>query len=90
MSTLVFALLVVMGLASGAEAGRRGGRSHTAPSGTGSKSSSHSVRGYTKRSGTYVAPHRRTNADRTQRNNYSTKGNVNTYTGKAGTRSATR
>lgn len=90
MSTIVFVVLVVMGLASGAEAGRRGGRSHAAPSGTGSKSSSHSVRGYTKKGGAHVAPHHRTTPDRTQRNNYATKGNVNTYTGKAGTRSATR
>jgi hypothetical protein len=91
MSTIVFAVLVVMGLASGAEAGRRGSRSSSAPSGTGSKSSSHAVRGYTnKKSGTYVAPHRQTTPDRTQRNNYATKGNVNTYTGKAGTRNATR
>ena len=47
------------------------------------------VKGYTKKNGTYVAPHRQTNPDHTQRNNYSTRGNVNPYTGKAGTRTAT-
>lgn len=52
---------------------------------------SHKVRGYTKPStGTYVAPHHQTNPDRTQRNNWSTKGNTNPYTGKRGTKTATR
>lgn len=54
--------------------------------GTGSKSQSVQVRGYTKKDGTYVAPARRTTSDNNFRNNYSTKGNVNPYTGKAGTR----
>jgi hypothetical protein len=31
-----------------------------------------------------VAPHRQTNPDHTQRNNYSTKGNVNPSTAKMG------
>jgi uncharacterized protein YxeA len=48
--------------------------------------SSTRVRGYTKKSGTYVAPHRRTNPDKTKFNNYSTKGNFNPYTGKKGTK----
>ena len=72
-------LLIVALLAGSAFAGRGG---H-------SSSSSHAVRGYTKKNGTYVAPHRQTNPDHTQRNNYSTRGNVNPYTGKAGTRTAT-
>ena len=43
------------------------------------------VKGYVRKStGTYVAPHRRTVSDRTKHNNYSTKGNVNPYTGKKG------
>jgi uncharacterized protein YxeA len=48
--------------------------------------SSARVRGYTKKSGTYVAPHRRTNPDKTKFNNYNTKGNFNPYTGKKGTK----
>jgi hypothetical protein len=44
------------------------------------------VGGYTRRNGTYVKPHYRTRADRTQRNNWSTKGNRNPYTGKRGTK----
>ncbi len=46
--------------------------------------SSHRVRGYTKKSGTYVAPHRKTNPDRSKLNNWSTKENYNPYTGKKG------
>jgi hypothetical protein len=43
------------------------------------------VDGHTRKDGTYVAPHFRTNPDNTIRNNYSTQGNVNPYTGRAGT-----
>lgn len=44
------------------------------------------VRGYTRKDGTYVAPHYRSAPDGNFYNNWSTKGNVNPYTGKAGTR----
>jgi hypothetical protein len=44
------------------------------------------VKGYTKKNGTYVEPSHRTAPNHTQRDNYSTKGNTNTYTGKSGTR----
>lgn len=43
------------------------------------------VHGYTKSNGTYVEPHYRTAPDNTMMNNYSTQGNTNPYTGKAGT-----
>lgn len=46
---------------------------------------SHRVGGYVKRNGAYVAPHRQTNPNRSRLDNYSTRGNVNPYTGKAGT-----
>ena len=46
-----------------------------------------SVRGYTKKNGTYVQPHMRTNPNKTRMDNYSTRGNVNPYTGKTGTKS---
>src|SRR5258706_4915324 len=45
-----------------------------------------SVRGYTKKDGTYVAPHQRSAPDGNFDNNWSTKGNVNPYTGEEGTR----
>jgi hypothetical protein len=41
--------------------------------------------GYTRSDGTYVAPHYQTAPDNTRLNNYSTQGNVNPYTGQAGT-----
>ncbi len=42
------------------------------------------VKGYTTKKGTYVAPYYRSNKNSTPRDNYSTKGNVNPYTGKKG------
>lgn len=57
-------------------------------SGTGSNSHSHSVSGYTNSHGTYVAPHYSTNPNRTQLDNYGTRGNVNPYTGGIGSRGA--
>lgn len=50
-----------------------------------SHGSSTHVRGYTKKNGTYVQPHMRTSPNSTKMDNYSTKGNVNPYTGKHGT-----
>ena len=45
-----------------------------------------SVHGYRKKNGTYVAPYHRTSPNKTQRDNWSSKGNVNPYTGKIGTK----
>ncbi len=45
-----------------------------------------SVRGYTNKYGTYVAPHVRTRPDGNFGNNWSTKGNINPYTGEWGTK----
>jgi hypothetical protein len=44
------------------------------------------VKGYYKKDGTYVKPHVRSNPDGYIYNNWSTKGNVNPYTGKEGTK----
>lgn len=44
------------------------------------------VHGYTKKNGTYVAPHYRSDPDGIFSNNWSTVGNVNPYTGKEGTK----
>lgn len=43
------------------------------------------VHGYTRNDGTYVQPHYRSAPDSTQLNNWSTRGNVNPYTGQSGT-----
>lgn len=47
----------------------------------------HYIKGYIKKDGTYVAPSYATNPNSTKLDNYSTLGNVNPYTGIAGTRS---
>ena len=49
---------------------------------------SHSVKGHVKKNGTYVQPHRATNPNNTQRDNWSSKPNVNPYTSKPGTKEA--
>ena len=56
----------------------------------GSSGGSHPVRPYTRRDGTYVPGHRQTNPDSTKRNNWSSKPNVNPYTGKPGTKDPDR
>lgn len=43
------------------------------------------VKGHVKADGTYVPGHFKTEANTTKLDNYSTKGNTNPYTGKAGT-----
>ncbi|MBI4190758.1 MAG: hypothetical protein HY525_09495 [Betaproteobacteria bacterium] len=43
-----------------------------------------SVRGHVTKKGVYVQPHNRTTPDKSKANNYSSKGNVNPYTGKPG------
>lgn len=47
---------------------------------------SHAVKAHITKKGTYVAPSRATNPDKTQANNYGTKGNLNPATGKEGTK----
>jgi hypothetical protein len=69
-------LVVMLLLATDALARRSGG--------------SHSVRGTVTKKGTYVAPHRQTNPNRTTGDNWSTKGNVNPVTGKRGTKVPSR
>jgi hypothetical protein len=48
------------------------------------------VRGYTKRDGTRVEPHRRTAPNKTEKDNWSSKPNVNPDTGKRGTKTPRR
>lgn len=47
-----------------------------------SQADAESVRGYTRRDGTYVAPHQRTTPDRNPYNNYNFPGNYNPNTGR--------
>lgn len=54
----------------------------------GAKGGSHSVRGHVRKDGTYVPPHHATNPNNTHKDNWSSKPNVNPYTGNAGTKDA--
>ena len=66
---------------------RGGGHSYSSHSSSSHSSRSPvSVRGYTNHSGTYVAPYHRSAPDHSKLNNWSTRGNVNPYTGKVGTK----
>lgn len=44
------------------------------------------VDGYQKKDGTYVQPSERSDPNSTEKDNWSTKGNENPYTGKEGTK----
>lgn len=48
-----------------------------------------SVNGYSKNNGSFVAPYSRSNKDNSYNNNYSTKPNLNYYTGEFGKRAPT-
>lgn len=86
-------LLLAAILAFGSSAFAKGGGGHGSSGYSGShsyssgaSSGSHSTSGYTKSNGTYVAPSHATNPNGTKADNWSTKGNVNPYTGKEGTK----
>lgn len=79
MKKMIFVAAAMCLAASGAMA--KGGHS-----GSGSSGSSHVVSGHVRSNGTYVAPSHATNPNSTKADNYSTRGNVNPYTGKPGTK----
>lgn len=54
--------------------------------GTSTNSSVRYQNGYTRSNGTYVQGHYKTNSNSTNHDNFSTRGNVNTFTGSTGTR----
>jgi hypothetical protein len=85
-SLLSLTLCAPVAFAGGSRRGSGSARSRSISPGTGSKSSSSRVHGYTRSNGTRVESHRRTTPEGSFRNNYSTKGNVNPHTGKSGTR----
>ncbi len=76
---------VALALVIAAYAEAKGGSSGHGSSGHHS-SGDVSVHGYTNKNGTYVASHMRSHPDGDFYNNWSTKGNFNPYTGKAGTK----
>lgn len=52
--------------------------------------STYFTHGYTRSNGSYVQPHYSTSPNKNRSDNWSTKGNVNPYTGKPGTKPAYR
>ena len=54
--------------------------------GSSTNSSVHYQRGYTRTDGTYVQGHYKTNTNSTNHDNFSTRGNVNSFTGTSGSR----
>ena len=74
----VVALLAFVPSVTFAKGGGGGGR--------GGKGGTVTVRPYTKKDGTHVDGHHRSAPDDSKSNNLSTKGNVNPYTGKPGTK----
>jgi tetratricopeptide (TPR) repeat protein len=72
-TTLLLGLLAAMSVAPALAGGHKGGGDVH-------------VRGYTKSNGTYVGPHMRSATDGKFSNNWSTRGNVNPYTGEPGTK----
>ncbi len=81
MNKIVVALAALFLIAASPAFARGGGRSHSS-----SHSSTVHVKAHTTKSGAYVPAHTRTAPDHSKRNNWSTKGNVNPRTGKAGTK----
>jgi hypothetical protein len=88
MTRIVFltALVLTVVTSEGAYARGSSHTSHSSSTYSSSSRSDHTVRGYTRSNGTYVHSYKATNADATRNNNYTTKGNVNPYTGKVGTK----
>lgn len=60
--------------------------SHTARVSSSTGTSVHYTHGYTRKNGTHVRGYRSTNRNSTRNDNFSTRGNVNPYTGQAGTK----
>lgn len=76
----VLVVAITAGLFAATDAAARGG------GGGRSSGGSHSVSGHFRSSGSYVQPHRATNPNGSRLDNWSTRGNVNPYTGQPGTK----
>lgn len=89
---LAFLLIAPAAYARGGKGSgsHRSGGSHSSGSHRSSSGGSHGsrvgVKGYTKKNGTYVAPHTRSAPNHSKRDNWSSRGNVNPTTGKTGTK----
>lgn len=83
MRKIVVLMLLILGSVSGAYAYDFG-------YGTGSNPGNHYVNPYVTNYGTYMPGHYQTNPNRTDLDNYGTRGNFNPNTGSFGTRSPRR
>ncbi|WP_225934646.1 MULTISPECIES: hypothetical protein [unclassified Cupriavidus] len=85
----LLALSTVTYARGGHSAGGYGGYAPSQGYSSGSTASTgdHKVNGYVRNNGAYVQPHMQTNPNTTRNDNYSTRGNVNPYTGVPGTKS---
>ena len=88
MLALVAALSFAAVSAADARGGGHGSGSHSSASSSRSRSASgdHYVPGYVRKDGTVVQGYYATNPNGTRNDNYSTRGNVNPYTGEPGTK----
>lgn len=91
-SVIVLALVLVAptyakGGGGHSSSGHSSGGYSSSSAGSNGSGRSHSTSAYTKSNGTYVAPSHATNPNTTKSDNWTTKGNTNPYTGKAGTKS---
>lgn len=90
-TTILAALLTALSFSTsvyargggGGHGGHSSAHAHSSPTNSGSD---HAIRAYTKRDGTYVAPAHATNPNATRNDNYTTRGNINPYTLKPGTK----
>lgn len=78
-------VLVVLMVTAGTSFARGGGH-YGGHYSTRSYGGDHVVSGYTRSNGTHVQSYHATNRNSTKLDNYSTKGNVNPYTGQPGTK----
>ncbi len=86
---IIICLAISVALVFASEARGRSGSSRSSYKSSGKSSSVH-VQSHTTKKGTYVKSHRRTAPNKSKRDNWSSKGNVNPYTGKAGTKDPDR
>lgn len=76
--------LVIIGMLSVSSLAQAKGSGSSANKSYDSTPKQHNVSGFTRKDGTYVAPHHRSNRDGERNNNWTTEGNENPHTGKDG------
>jgi hypothetical protein len=88
LQALLLSLVLMVGSAVGSTAPRHATKTKTVARTGDSSHSVKTVKAYIKKNGAPVQTYKRTAPNRTQKDNFSTQGNVNPYTGKKGTKTA--